>query len=254
MRSWSIDAWIEATIPFKEPFHVGNCIVENESLHMKLDAEDHLDLTGIEKLAKEEARKVCSALTLATRRLFRFDSIASILETTPARKERQVMQTLKVKGLTIVSDLKSEQKKETLNMFDLLKNADEYTVKSLDYLEKGLVLVDWPEDAFLNYYKTVELMSMKYFGELNDQEVSKIFQKTKKGVTSKDIIRYACCKLSIPKEMIEQVDMLVGKRNSQDIGHAKLSRGNVSKQDKDHCMQLALLLIVNHLRTLANIS
>lgn len=254
MRSWSIDASIKAAIPFKEPFTVGNCTVEGENMHMKIKAEDSLDLKGIERRAEKEARKFCSALLLATGRLFRFRSLNTVSETAPTRNERQVLQSIEIRGKVVTPSLKSKEKMDTAGLLDLLKNADEYALKSLDYLERGLVLEDWPGDAFLNYYKAVELISMKYFGELKGKDIGRVFRKSQKGVTSKDKINYVCHRLKIPKKIAAKVGTLVDKRNRQDVGHAKLSKGNIGEQDEDDCMQLAILLVVNHLKTLAKIN
>ena len=253
MRSWIAEGRIETTDLFEEPFKLGNCTIKKEDgMHIYLDikAKDELELEEIENLVSKEARIVCSALSMATGKLFTFNSFSNIAETTPSKKVRPVSTTLVLKGRVVRPSLKNDQKREALRVFKLLENADEYSLKALDYFEKGLVLAKWPEDAFHNFYKAIELIFNKYFGELEATEIDEMFHKPKQDITTKEKMKYTCNKLGIPREWSEKVDDLVDKRSSQDVAHAKLSKGNIDHNDVFNCMALAKLIIVNHLKTL----
>lgn len=159
------------------------------------------------------------------------------------------IKSFKVNAILSRNHLKPQDIEKIEIIHKLLKNADEWILKALDYFEKGLVLAKWPEDAFLNFYKAIELIFKKYFRQLGATEIDEIFHKPKKRVTAKEKMKYTCNKLGIPQKWLEKVDDLVDKRNKQDVAHAKLYKGDIDHNDVFNCRALAKLIIVNDLKT-----
>lgn len=255
MRSWKAEGSISTRgILLKEPFKVGTCTIfqKKDRMYITVDvrAGDQADLEDIDKLASIEVHKACLTVSLATERYFAFENFDHIAETTPSAKKPSHLQRFSV-GAKLVTPVQPSARKEITGIFKLLENADSHVYKAIDYFEKGLTLSRWKEDAFLNFFKAIELISNKYSKEADPEEIRAICRKPKKELTTKDRMLFMCQKLNIPLQWSSKVSELVHKRNEQDVAHAKLSTGKINTNDVYNCEATAKLTIVNYLKKLA---
>lgn len=256
MRSWKAEGSVNTRgILYQKSFELGNCTIFQKNdrmrINVKVQEKDEVELEGIEKLASIEAQKTCSILSLVTGRYFAFEDFDHIIETTPSAKKIPMMQRVLVSGKLGIPELKPPLQKEAIHIFKLLRNADQHVLKAIDYFEKGLTLSKWNEDAFLNFFKAIELISKKYSKEADPNEIHQFFDKSKRRLTTKDKMLFMCRKLNISSQWSSKVNVLVDKRNKQDVAHAKLSTGQISTTDVDDCKAVAKLAIVYYLKKLA---
>lgn len=255
MRSWKAEGLIDTQgFLFKKSFKLRNCTVfqkkDRMCINVELQESDEVQLGDIEKLASKEAKKTCSILSLVTGRRFAFKDFGRIIETTPSAQRKTVSQKFQLLGRVVGPELKPPLQKEAIHILKLMENADQHILKTIDYFEKGLTLSEWNEDAFLNFFKAIELISKKYHKQADPNEIHRIFHKSKKKLTTKDRMLYTCQKLNIPSHWSSKVNVLVDKRNKQDVAHAKLSTGQISATDVYNCEAIAKLVIVNYLKKL----
>jgi len=253
MRSWNAKGQIDTRgFLFKKPFSLGNCTVylEKERMNITVDLQesDEIELEAIEKLALIEAKKACKVLSLATGRFFAFRDFDNVIETTPSAKRIPVSQRFQLLGMVVVPELKPSEQKEAINVFRLLENADPYALKAIDYFEKAVALSNWNEDAFLNFFKAIELISKKHHMEAVAHEIRLIYHKPKKELTTKEKMLFMCRKLNLPSQWSSKIRRLVDLRNKQDVAHARLTDGQISTDDVHNCEAIAKLVIVSYLR------
>jgi len=259
MRLWKAEGVANTRgILFRAPFRVGDCTIFQKKnsmrIEIKVQKNDKSALEDIEKLLLKDAARVCSSLSLATERYFAFQNFGYIRETTPSTKTLAFMQTLGRVSAKLVVPLKQSSRKNAVTIFELLEKADPYALRAIDYFEKGLTLIRWNEDAFLNFFKAVELISNKYFKQANPDEIRRIFSKSKKKLTTKDKVLFMCQKLNIPSKWSSKVELLVDIRNKQDVAHAKLRSGQIDEADVHDCRGVARLAIINYLKELAGMA
>jgi hypothetical protein len=256
LRSWKAEGLVNTRgFVFRKPIKLGNCTIllddNRMCINVEVQASDKLELEHIEKLALLEAKKTCLILSMVTGRYFAFDNFVRVIETTPSAKEIPMKQRFGVRGRVAIPELKASLHKEAVDISKLMKKMDPYTLKAVDYFEKGMVLSKWNEDAFLNFFKAMELFSKKYSKEADPKEIHRIFGKPKKKLTTKEKMLFTCQKLRIPSRWTPTLNELVDKRNKQDVAHAKLSTGDVNLTDVNNCQILSKLVIVNYLKKLA---
>jgi len=63
-------------------------------------------------------------------------------------------------------------------------------------------------------------------------------------------MEYMCEKLGVERELWDKIEEIVSIRSTQDVAHAKLSEGEINKEDLTACMKIAKQVILNYLRNL----
>jgi len=249
MRSWCVKGPIKTFYVLKEPFKIGDCIIERENGKMVISVDVEAEDEGQAKtIALEKIRKALLSWSLTTNEFLDFDDFLSdIVETTPSREIRTMIKAYKVDALLVVNRLKPQEKEEIENAHELLKKSDECAIKAAEYYQKGLTLRAWPHDAFLNFYKVCELIFEKYYTEADAQELTDKFQKPKAEITTKEKMRYMCEEIGVERGLWDKIGKIVDIRSTQDVAHAKLSEVEISKEDLTACMKMAKQVILNYL-------
>jgi len=250
MRSWHVKGPIKTFYVPEEPFKIGDCIIERENgkvvISVDVEAKDEDEAKTI---ALEKIKKACLSWSLTTNEFLHFDDFLSeIVETTPSGP-RFIMTSI-AGAFTILSHLKPYNKDEIEIIHKLLEKSDDYAIKSAEYYQKGLALRAWRQDAFLNFYKACELIFNKYYSAADAQELADKFQKPKAEITTKEKMEYMCEKLGVERELWDKIEEIVSIRSTQDVAHAKLSEGEINKEDLTACMKIAKQVILNYLRNL----
>lgn len=259
MRSWKADGLVNTRgFVFKKPIKLGNCTISLDGDRMRIiievQASDEMELEDIEKSVLSEAKKTCLILSMVTGRYFAFDSLIRVIETTPSAKEISMMQTIGMRGRVAIPELETSLLKEAVCISNLMQKMDPYVRKAVDYFERGMVLSKWNEDAFLNFFKAIELFSNMYFKGADSEEIHRIFGKPKRKLTTEEKMLFTFQKLKIPSRWKPTISELVKKRNKQDVAHAKLSTGSVNLADVDNCRILSKLLVVNYLKSVRSLT
>jgi len=206
-----------------------------------------------EKLAREKFERIFNALTLSTGRGFDFELVDAKEITPKGQKEKFYERYISMK-FPFVEVLKSEKIEQvcdqTQEILGWLHKTDPLSEKAIEYFIIGTKLHLWPREAFLPFFKAIELISNNYSREwkarikekmpdLEPKEINMLANNRRK-------ILNACEILGIEK-VNEKIDTIVRARNRYDIAHATLKR-KFKKEHTDACRELARELIVNYLK------
>jgi hypothetical protein len=214
-----------------------------------------IDSESAEKLAREKFERIFKALTLFTGRDFEFEIKSGSEMTYDKRGEREHMGFITI-TFPFVEVLKSEMIYQTYlgtqEILKLIQKSDSRSEKAIEYFMIGTKLSRWPREAFLPFFKAIELISEKFIPEFENRIKEKIPdlepEEIKRLATSSRKILNACEILGIEKAN-EKIKRIVTTRNRHDIAHATLKK-TFKKEDVDACRELARKLIVNYLISL----
>ena len=214
--------------------------VENEEKGTKFIASLPIqakDLDSATMLAKEKFEKLFNALTLSTGGGYDYE-LTKGTEITPRdqiEKGHHIGFISTALPFSKILDLKKTEQvsHQTKEILRLLQKTDTFSKKAMDYFIIGTNLSRWPNEAFLNFFKVIELISDKFFSEF------------KRG-TRKEKILNACSILGM-EGVNEKVMKIVDIRNSFDVAHPTL---NISfkKDYVEPCRGLAREIIIRYLR------
>ena len=131
--------------------------------------------------------------------------------------------------------------------------------KAIDYCFKGCFFqVDWKSEAFLNFYKVIELISQDFKKQFDKEIVDQLKNTVIKNVTeeeisslrsSKRLIEFACEKLSINYKY--DISKIVNLR-PRFSAHASIKEVIVSEDEFNDCKILALNTIINYIDFIYN--
>ena len=208
-----------------------------------------------EKLAREKFEKIFKALTLSTGRRFDFELIDA-KEIPPKGQKGRLYERFISMKFPFVEELKSESIGQVCNrtqeILQLLSKTDSLSEKAIEYFIIGTKLNKWPREAFLPFFKAIELISNNFYSELKKRIKEKIPDLEHKEITmlatSRRKILNACKILGIEK-VNKKIETIVTARNRFDIAHATLKK-EFKKEYADTCRELARELIVNYMKTM----
>jgi hypothetical protein len=149
---------------------------------------------------------------------------------------------------------------KSIELLDNLPNQETYTKrvnKAISYFRKGCYLEgDWSSEAFLNYYKAMELVSHD-FRKAFDSEVSNQLRETllkdltelelKDLRTQKRLIQFTTKQLGITS--LHNIPRIVELRNKFGA-HANLKDVTISQDELNDCKILAANIIIRYLNYL----
>ena len=218
---------------------------------LKIEAKDLDDAIRQAKLRYEE---IFDALTLSTGGAFEYELAGANEITSGSQVEKlhgaAFLHTRLPFAETRGSDQIERVCEETQEILGLLPEADQYAKKAVEYFIIGTKLPRWIREAFLNFFKTIELVSDRFLSDLEAELKRKIpdleRNEIKKLATRKRMILNACRILGI-ENVDENVKRLVKVRNSFDVAHATVG---VAFRDEDlrPCRELARELILRYMR------
>lgn len=215
------------------------------------------DFDIAEKYASQELERIFKAITLAARRGFEFQ-LKSATEITPDKLEEREHMGFMTITFPFVEVLKLEQVEqlhnETQEILRLMHKTDPYSEKAIEYFMIGTKLSRWPREAFLSFFKAIELISNKFLPELKKRIKEKIPDlepdEISRLATSRRKILNVCEILGIEKAD-EKIDTIVRARDIFDIAHATLKK-TFRKEYGNDCRELAGKIIVNYMKRLQN--
>ena len=208
-----------------------------------------------DKLAIEKFERIFKALTLSTGRNFDFELVDAKEITSKGQKKRFYKRFFQTR-FPFVEVLKSEKIEQvcdrTQEILGLLHKTDPHSEKAIEYFIIGNKLHKWPREAFLPFFKAIELISNKFFSEFEKRIKKKIpdleLEEIKRLATSRRKILNACEILGVEK-VSEKIWRIVTARNKFDVAHATL-KTTLKKEDVDACRELAKDLIINYMKRL----
>jgi len=107
-------------------------------------------------------------------------------------------------------------------LVELIGKTDGISQRSIDYFLIGTKLRRWPSEAFLNFFKVIELISDTFRSQLEKELRSKIGDLTSDEIqrlsTRKRLIIVACRVLGVDYDL-RQIQKLVDVRNRFDVAH-----------------------------------
>lgn len=213
------------------------------------------DLDSAVKLAKETFARIFKAFILFTGRGFEYE-IKEGTETTFGKQGKREGVGFMSMTFPFVEVLKSEMIDKTRigtkEILELLQKSDLVSDKAIEYFLIGNKLHRWPREAFLPFFKAIELISDKFFSEFEKRIKKKIpdleLKEIKRLASSRRKILNACEILGVEK-VSEKIRRIVTARNKFDVAHATL-KATLKKEDVDACRELAKDLIINYMKRL----
>lgn len=205
-----------------------------------------------ETIAREKFERIFNALTLSTGKFFDFE-LVDAEEITPKGQKKKIYERFYPINHPYVEILKSEEIEQicelTKEILQFLDKTDKLSTKAIEYFIIGTKLHKWSREAFLPFFKAIELISNNFSSEFEKRIREKIPDLTLKEInrlaTLRRKILNACEILGI-ENINEKVEMIVKARNRSDIAHATLKK-EFEKEYTDACRELAVELIVNYL-------
>ena len=140
---------------------------------------------------------------------------------------------------------------EREDIFSLSQNLDQLSKKALAYFIIGMRLNKWPVESFLNFFKSIELISSRFTSNFDKNLKEKIPDLTDREIrslrTRKRLIKQACLEVGL-NDVDKTIDEFVQVRNSQDVAHP--TKDTPFKDEYvQPCKDLARELIIAYLRT-----
>lgn len=140
----------------------------------------------------------------------------------------------------------------TKEILRLLNKTDPLSEKAIEYFIIGTKLNKWTREAFLPFFKAIELISDNFLSELKKELEEKIpdleTEEIRRLANSRRKIQNSCKILGI-EGVSATITTIVKARNSFDIAHATLKK-EFKKEYTDTCRELARELIVSYMKTL----
>jgi len=259
MRSWIFEGEIRGDFP-KEPIEIGGCkleVVESEEVGSRYVGSTRIEAESLEqadKIAEERFKGVFKALSIAVGRRFEFE-ILSAKEVTPQRlREKKIDVIYRTTIFPFGKPFEPNVLDEAKEILHLLQKPDEYSKKALDYFTRGLTMRRWPSEAYLNFFKAIELISDKFIPELKKKLKGKIKDledsEFKRLATRKRRIENVLEIFNLNRQLKKDVRKLVKIRNEFDVAHALIEEIKLNNKDVDSCMTMAKQIIISYLKLL----
>ena len=260
-RTWIFEADVRGYYIPKKPLVIDNFelkTIEDDkkgTKYLALLTVEAKDLRSAEKLAEETFARIFKALILFTGRGFEYE-IKEGTETTFGKQGKREHITFRTITFPFVKELKSEMTDKTRigtqELLELLQKSDLVSDKAIEYFLLGTNLRKWPKEAFLPFFKVLELISNKFLPEFTKKIREKIpdlsDEEIKRLASNKRKIINACEILNIPKDD-KKIKKIVNVRNRHDIAHATLD-ATFDKETIESCRQLARDFIVGYMKSL----
>lgn len=156
-----------------------------------------------------------------------------------------------------------DQIKKSIEILDHLPNQEKYTKrvnKVIKFFRKGCYLRrDWSSEAFLNFYKSMELVSHDFRKDFDEETKNQMKETIFNDLTEKELkdlrtpkrlIQFTSRKLGIvhPYDAYD-IPRIVELRNKFGA-HANLKDVTVSKKEFNDCSVLGANIIINYLKYL----
>lgn len=267
---WLVKARMSKPIVSKEPVHLGKCKIETT-------AEGYFISTTVSAQSWKQADKIAfnrfenclRAVSIATNIKYQFELDPREIQRMngkPAKIDYQPPDIF----IVVPNFSESPQYHNAKIIHELLRRSgtdDKNITKILDYYLGGLTLEwnaptqdTWMPEAFLNYFKVVELAAEFYQADLKNElrkllqtepafEVSSFSDREINSLlTMKRKIEFMCRQLEIEADDTSRTLELVDLRNRFDVAHATLGR-NISKKDLVKCRDAARLILIKYLGT-----
>jgi len=266
---WFVKARMLRPIMSKEPVDFGKCRIENTgkgcfiSTIISATSWKHVD-----RIAFERFEKCLRAISIATDIKYEFEFDPREIERVNGKP---VKTDYELADIFITVPMFSERVHTAKIVHRLLKRIkpkDAIANKLLEYYLGGLTLQwnaptkhTWMPEAFLNYFKVIELVGDLYQNELktrlqtllrtksildivsiSDAEISSL-------LTTKRKVEFMCRQLEIDEGRIRGALELVDLRNRFDVAHPTTKR-NVNVEDLTKCREVAKLILINYLGAL----
>jgi len=258
MRSWIFEAEIADLFP-KKPIKIADCeikIVETEEKDtpgFKCVASSRIKAKTRKEamdLALEKFDGIFTALSIATGERFEY-RVMEGYEVTPdgktKEKEDMIYRILELKMKMI--DFQSKLIETTNRLIELIGKTDRISQRSIDYFLIGTKLRKWPSEAFLNFFKVIELISDTFRSQLEDELLAKIGDLTSDEIkmlfTRKRVIIAACNVLGVDYDFA-QIKKLVDVRNSFDVAHPSLEP-RFNRKFLNPCREMARRFLIQYL-------
>jgi len=253
-RSWVFMAELEGVAP-EEAIQINGCefkVVTDEKKGSRYIATlkvDSNNLDNASKLAERKLERLLDVLSIATGHRFIF-KMREGFEVTKGRKNKEHMGMMHMRfpfsaGLTV------DRVNEAKEILDL-RITDEHSKKAFQYILLGTALRRWPREAFLNFFKAIELISDRYAPQLQEhfKEVIPDIQKRelKMLVNTRRRIEYTCKVLGL-SELVEKISEIVRVRNEYDVAHAAL-REEFKAEYMTTCWEVAKEFLKGYLKLL----
>lgn len=221
-------------------------------VYLKVNAEN---IGEVSKIAKVKYEDFFDSLMLSTGNAIDYEILGAD-EITPDREKKEsferVSARLFVTGKVIVDDETREKMwQEREDIFSLSQNLDQLSKKALAYFIIGMRLKKWPVESFLNFFKSIELISNTFTSNFNKNLKEKIPDLTDREIrilgTRRRLIKQACLGVGL-NDVEKTIDEIVKVRNSQDVAHP---RADTPFKDEyvQPCKDLARDLFIAYLRT-----
>jgi len=260
-RTWIFEADVHGYYIPEKPLTIDNFELkvvtdeEENSRYIALLTIQAQDLGSAERLAQEAFDRIFTALILCTGRGFQY-KIKEGNEITFGRQGKREHKGYMTMTFPFVEELKSEMIDKTCvgtkEILGLLQKCDSVSNKAIEYFMIGTKLSRWPREAFLLFFKVVELISDNFLPEYKKRIREKVPDLTEKEIrrlaTNRRKILNACEILDIKVDN-ERIGKIVNVRNRFDIAHATLETA-FDEEYLDSCRELARELIVNYMRSL----
>lgn len=260
-RTWIFEAEVKGYYVPAKPLVIGDFelkTVEDKEKGTRFVAQLSVkakDLHSAGELARQEFSRVFKAIMLSVQREYEFE-IRNATEITPDRQFEQEHMGYETITFPFVGVLNPEDvdqlRDKTEEVLRLMGKTDSFSQKAIEYFMIGASLSRWPQEAFLPFFKAIELISGRFrrkfetaiktqIPDLEPDEISRL-------ATSKRKILNACKILGL-ENVNEKVNTIVRTRNRFDIAHATLER-EFKKEYADECRELAGEIILNYMRFL----
>ena len=230
-------------IPQEDTLDVVNLLVNAETVD------------AISDIAKEKYEEFFDSLMLSTGSIINYQLLGAT-EITPNREKKESFEhvhasfhiTAKVK---VDEETRKKMWQEREDVFLLSQKHDQLSKKALAYFIIGMRLNKWSNESFLNFYKSIELISSRFIHnfnmnlkgiipDLSDIEINRLR-------TPKRLFKHTCSELGV-NYFDERIDKIVDIRNSEDVAHAR-SATPFKEEYVQPCKELAKKLVIAYLRS-----
>lgn len=146
-----------------------------------------------------------------------------------------------------------EKMVELLDRLPIKQRSTKIADKAINYFLRGCYLqTNWRSEAFLNFYKSIELISNEFRKSFDKQIINQL-----KNTLLNDLIREEIKIIRKPRRLIHFVCDQIGVSPSCDISrileirnqfsaHARLKEIEISEEDANNCKILAANTIINY--------
>ncbi|MVX65578.1 hypothetical protein GKZ28_18005 [Clostridium chromiireducens] len=190
MKTWEAKLYIKTYYNFKEEINI-----DGVRLYYDDGCGSNFAIINLESKSIDEAERTAIAEVSTIMKVLRYTldstfecTIFSVNETTEGQKLKEGFTDLDT-TMKVVKDFPVDKVNEIKDLLHKYYVADEIGKKAFNYFVDGFNIKDHGDEAFLNFFKSIEIVSNKYLGQAKiekanetSEEINKLLSKLQKAI------------------------------------------------------------------------